>query len=41
MSDLKELAVHLVELARSEGAKDVVAQGVSQILSRCASRIAR
>lgn len=28
MSDLKELAVHLVELARSEGAKDVVAQAV-------------
>ncbi|MCX6657393.1 MAG: TldD/PmbA family protein [Euryarchaeota archaeon] len=28
MSDLKELAVHLVELARSEGAKDVVAQTV-------------
>jgi PmbA protein len=28
MSGLKELAVHLVELARSEGAKDVVAQAV-------------
>ncbi len=29
MSELKELAVHLVELARSEGAKDVVAQAIS------------
>jgi len=28
MSELKELAVHLVELARSEGAKDVVAQAL-------------
>lgn len=28
MSDLKELAVHLAELARSEGAKDVVAQAI-------------
>jgi PmbA protein len=28
MSELKELAVHLVDLARSEGAKDVVAEAV-------------
>lgn len=28
MNELKELAVHLVELARSEGAKDVVAQAI-------------